>query len=81
VADCGAVGVPDKRKGEAIRLYVHRLPGQRLSEENLRTWLKPRLAHFKMPREIVFVDTLPRLGSGKVDRVMLAQWAKTERDK
>jgi acyl-coenzyme A synthetase/AMP-(fatty) acid ligase len=36
------------------------------------------LAHFKVPREIVFVDTLPRLGSGKVDRVTLAQWAKTE---
>jgi fatty-acyl-CoA synthase len=78
VADCGAVGVPDKRKGEAIRLYVCPLRGQTLSEEDLRTWLKPRLAHFKMPREIVFVDTLPRLGSGKIDRVLLAQWARNE---
>ena len=78
VADCGAVGVPDKRKGEAIRLYVHPLPGQRLNDEDLRAWLKPRLAHFKMPREIIFVDAMPRLGNGKIDRVLLAQWAKTE---
>jgi fatty-acyl-CoA synthase len=78
VADCGAVGVPDKRKGEAIRLYVRPLPGQTLTEEDLRAWLKPRVAHFKLPREIVFVENLPRLGSGKIDRVQLAQWAKSE---
>jgi fatty-acyl-CoA synthase len=78
VADCGAVGVPDTRKGEAIRLYVRSLPGRTLAEEDLRAWLKPRLAHFKTPREILFVDSLPRLGSGKIDRVQLAQWAKSE---
>jgi fatty-acyl-CoA synthase len=47
-------------------------------ENDLRLWLKPRLAHFKLPREIVFVDDLPRLGSGKLDRLTLAQWAKQE---
>lgn len=78
VADCAAVGVPDKRKGDAIRLYVRSLPGQTLNEEELRGWLKPRLAHFKLPRDFVFVDTLPRLGSGKIDRVTLAQWTKRE---
>jgi fatty-acyl-CoA synthase len=76
VAECGAVGMPDKRKGEAIRLYVRASPGQALNEEDLRAWLKPRVAHFKLPREIVFVDSLPHLGSGKIDRVQLAQWAK-----
>jgi len=78
IAACCAVGVPDKRKREAIRLYVQMLTGQVLGEAELLAWLKPRLAHFKLPREIVFIDTLPRLGSGKVDRVQLAHLAKAE---
>jgi fatty-acyl-CoA synthase len=78
IAACCAVGVPDKRKREAIRLYVQMLSGQALSEADLLSWLKPRLAHFKLPREIAFIDTLPRLGSGKVDRVQLANLVKAE---
>jgi fatty-acyl-CoA synthase len=78
IAACCAVGVPDQRKREAIRLYVQMLSGQVLSEAELLAWLKPRLAHFKLPREIAFIDMLPRLGSGKVDRVQLARLAKAE---
>ena len=78
VMDCCAVGVPDKRKGEAVRIYVTRNPDQALEEEELRSWLKPRLAHFKLPREILFLDRLPRLGNGKVDRVLLARWVREE---
>ncbi|CAN7623765.1 class I adenylate-forming enzyme family protein [Phenylobacterium sp. LjRoot225] len=78
VMDCCAVGVPDKRKGEAARIYVTLTPEQKLEEEELRAWLKPRLAHFKLPREILFIDRLPRLGSGKVDRVQIARWVKEE---
>jgi len=78
IAACCAVGVPDKRKREAIRLHVQMLSGQTLSDADLLAWLKPRLAHFKLPREIAFMETLPRLGSGKVDRVQLGQLAKAE---
>lgn len=78
VAACGVIGVADQRKREAPRAYVQLLPGETLSEDALRTWLKPRLAHFKMPREIVFVETFPRLGSGKIDRVAMARWGQQE---
>jgi fatty-acyl-CoA synthase len=78
VAACCAVGVPDQRKGEAIRLYVQMLSGQALGEADLLAWLKPRLAHFKLPREIAFIDVLPRLGSGKVDRVQLSAKARAQ---
>jgi fatty-acyl-CoA synthase len=78
VLQCGAVGVSDPRKGEAVAAYVVPMPGQPLAVDELRSWLEPRLARFKMPREIVLLEELPRLGSGKVNRVQLNQRAKTE---
>jgi fatty-acyl-CoA synthase len=68
VLHCGAVGVKDKRKTEAVATYVVRAQGSDISEGELRSWLEPKLARFKMPREIVFVDELPRLGNGKLNR-------------
>jgi fatty-acyl-CoA synthase len=78
VAACAAVGVPDKRKGEALRAYVTRRPRHSLEQQELHTWLELRLARFKLPREIVFMDKLPRLANGKLDRVTLNQWAAQE---
>ncbi len=72
VAACGVIGMADPRKGEAVRAYVQLNPGKTLSEADLRAWLKPRLAHFKMPREVIFIESFPRLGSGKIDRVTMA---------
>jgi fatty-acyl-CoA synthase len=78
VAACAAVGVPDQRKGEVVRAYVTLRPRHTLEQHMLHAWLEPRLARFKMPREIVFVDTLPRLANGKLDRIGLHEWAKQE---
>jgi len=75
VAHCGAVGVPDPRRQEVVRVYVMRRPGKPLAEDELRPWLEQRLARFKQPRDIVFVDDLPWLANGKKDRVTLQQWA------
>ena len=78
IAACCGVSVPDQRKREAMRLYVQAHSQHTISDSDLLAWLKPRLAHFKLPREIIFIDSLPRLGNGKVDRVTLAKWAKSE---
>jgi fatty-acyl-CoA synthase len=78
IMDCCAIGVPDKRKGEAVRIYATFVPGRKIGEDELREWLKTRLAHFKLPREIFFIDQLPRLGSGKVDRRQIGAWVKAE---
>ena len=78
VAACAAVGVPDLRKGEAVRAYVTLRPRETLQHHLLQAWLEPRLARFKRPREIVFVDALPRLANGKLDRVTLGHWARQE---
>jgi fatty-acyl-CoA synthase len=76
VTHCAAVSVADPRKVEAVRLYA--VVQDTLVADDLRAWLKSRLAHFKLPRDIVFVEALPRLGNGKLDRAKLGQWAKEE---
>jgi fatty-acyl-CoA synthase len=78
VTHCAAVGITDERKGEAVRLYVIARADMPIGADELRLWLKPRLAHFKIPREIAFVPSLPRLANGKLDRVTLLLWAKEE---
>ncbi|TCM20470.1 fatty-acyl-CoA synthase [Novosphingobium sp. PhB165] len=76
VEHCAAVCVEDARKVEAVRIYIVCRMDRPLSGEDLLSWLKPRLAHFKLPRDVVFVGDLPRLGSGKLDRIALAAWAQ-----
>jgi fatty-acyl-CoA synthase len=78
VAACGVVGVPDLRMDERVRAYVERRPGFDLEEDELRAWLEPRLARFKMPRDIIFVDAVPRLANGKIDRLELTQRVEAE---
>jgi fatty-acyl-CoA synthase len=78
ITHCAAVGAADERKVEAVRIYVIKRSDLEIGSDELRAWLKPRLAHFKMPRDIVFVDDLPRLGSAKLDRLTLAEWAKQD---
>jgi fatty-acyl-CoA synthase len=78
ITHCAAVGIADARKVEAVRIYVICREDLPVRSDELGDWLKPRLAHFKLPREIVFVDDLPRLGSGKLDRLTLAEWARQD---
>ena len=73
---CAAVGVVDARKMEAVRIYVVTRTDLRVSESELVQWLRPRLAHFKLPREVLFVEDLPRLANGKLNRLVLSEWAK-----
>jgi acyl-CoA synthetase (AMP-forming)/AMP-acid ligase II len=78
VVDVAVFGIPEVRFGELIKAVVEvRKP---TSEEELRTWLGARIAEFKVPHVIDFVDTLPRDANGKVlKRYMREQhWARQE---
>ena len=66
VEDCTVFGVPDERWGEAPVALV--VPAAEVSAEDLITHCTSRLARYKRPREIVFVDTIPRTPSGKVQK-------------
>ncbi|TYK52798.1 FadD3 family acyl-CoA ligase [Actinomadura decatromicini] len=71
VAESGVVGVPDARLGEVGRAYVRLRPGRAATADDLVAHCRERLANFKVPREVVFVDDLPKTASGKIRRVEL----------
>ncbi|HLV71708.1 MAG TPA: FadD3 family acyl-CoA ligase [Vulgatibacteraceae bacterium] len=73
VAESGVVGVPDARLGEVGRAYVRLRPGREATAEELIAHCRELLANFKVPREVVFVDDLPKTASGKVRRVALKE--------
>lgn len=66
VAEVAVVGVPHETWGETPRAYVVREAGQSPSEAELIAFTRERLARFKCPTSIVFVDALPRNASGKI---------------
>jgi acyl-CoA synthetase (AMP-forming)/AMP-acid ligase II len=66
VADVAVVGVPDERMGEVGKAFVVTADGASLSADDVTGFAKERLANFKVPRQVAFVDALPRNLSGKV---------------
>jgi crotonobetaine/carnitine-CoA ligase len=73
VFESAAVGVSDEMRDEAIKLFVVRNPGSKLSQESLIAYCSERLADFKVPQSIEFVETLPRTSVGKVRKELLRQ--------
>ncbi|MFB4306627.1 FadD3 family acyl-CoA ligase [Actinomadura sp. GTD37] len=71
VAESGVIGVPDRRMGEVGRAYVRLRPGRTATADELIAHCRERLANFKVPQEVVFVDDLPKTASGKVRRLEL----------
>ena len=72
VTEASVFGAPDERLGEVAVAVVLRAEGTELTDEDLRRFLESRLAAFKIPARFIFADAhLPRLGTGKIDRVAL----------
>jgi fatty-acyl-CoA synthase len=70
VIQCAVVGVPDETWGEVGVAFV---VADDVEGETLRTFVRSRLAAFKVPREVRLVDELPRTSSGKIDRARLKE--------
>jgi malonyl-CoA/methylmalonyl-CoA synthetase len=66
VAECAVVGVPDPEWGERVTAAIVQRPGADLTVERLRGWAAERLAPYKVPSRVHFVDELPRNALGKV---------------
>jgi acyl-CoA synthetase (AMP-forming)/AMP-acid ligase II len=66
VAEVAVIGVPDEDFGQRLRAFVVLRRGSKATADDLKTYVHDRLARFKTPREVVFVDILPRTATGKV---------------
>jgi fatty-acyl-CoA synthase len=78
VAEVAVVGYPDPRLGEVPVAYVVAAPGAALTEDDVIGHLGGRVASFKVPRHVRFVDALPMTSSGKVRKVELRAAALEE---
>lgn len=71
VVDCAVIGVPDPKWVESVRAVCVLAQGQSATEEELIEHCRQLIARYKCPKSVVFVDELPRLASGKVNKVEL----------
>jgi acyl-CoA synthetase (AMP-forming)/AMP-acid ligase II len=79
VSDVAAVGVDDKDFGQRLRAFVVLESGKRATEDELKGYVKQNLARYKVPREIVFIDELPRNATGKVLKRELVEEEEEEK--
>ena len=68
VAECACVGVPDEKSGEAVKLFVVRMPGATVTEAEVITHCRTGMTGYKLPRIVRFVDALPKSVVGKILR-------------
>lgn len=72
ILQVAVTGVPDERLGEVAKAHVVLKPGAALDGPALIAWSRTRMANFKVPRHIAFVDALPTNATGKVQKFRLA---------
>ena len=73
ILEAAVIGVPDQKWGETIRAVVALRPGTDLTETELIAWTRQRMTAFKCPTSVVFTDSLPKGGTGKVQKSVLRE--------
>jgi fatty-acyl-CoA synthase len=81
VAEVAVIGVPDEKWGETIKALIVLAEGEKVTEEEIITWCKERLARFKAPTSVDFLEGIPRTATGKIQKFKLREpfWRDAER--
>jgi fatty-acyl-CoA synthase len=66
IADVGVIGYPHEKWGEAVRAVVVLKKGEAMTEEELMAWCQGRIGRYRIPKSVVFTDSLPRTPTGKI---------------
>jgi acyl-CoA synthetase (AMP-forming)/AMP-acid ligase II len=80
VAEAAAIGVEDEKFGQRLRAFVVLESGKKVTESELQEYVKANLARYKVPREVKFLDELPRNPTGKVLKRELEESGKGKSD-
>jgi acyl-CoA synthetase (AMP-forming)/AMP-acid ligase II len=81
VLEVAVVGMPDQRWGEAVKAFVALKPGVTVTENEIIEHCRTLIASYKKPKQVVFIDALPRLPNKKIDKKQLraADWEGYDR--
>ena len=78
IADVQVIGVPDVRYGEELMAWIVTRTGAALTEDDVRDFCRGKIAHFKIPRYVKFVDAFPMTVTGKVQKYKMRETAIEE---
>jgi len=78
IADAQVIGIPCNRYGEEIVAWIKLHPGHSATVDELQGWCKARIAHYKVPRHIRFVDEFPMTVTGKVQKFRMREISVSE---
>jgi fatty-acyl-CoA synthase len=73
IADVQVIGVPDERYGEELCAWVRLHDGHSATEDDIKEYCRGKLAHFKVPRYVLFVDEFPMTVTGKIRKVEMRE--------
>ena len=80
VLEACAIGIPDAYRGETVKAFIVVKPGETLTEEEITQWCKEKLAAYKVPKMIEFVDALPKSTIGKILRREVKEMDKKKKE-
>jgi fatty-acyl-CoA synthase len=78
VQDVQVIGVPDEKYGEEIMAWVKLREGQTATAEEIRDYCRGKIAHYKIPRYVKFVDGFPMTVTGKVQKFLMRETSVAE---
>lgn len=78
IKECAVIGVKDPKWGETGKAYIVLNPGEQLTEQEITDFCKRGLAKYKLPKHIVFLETLPKNEAGKINKQELTKIHKQQ---